>query len=435
MNSPIIRTFESKTGILIPETRITTAKKAYVIGETVLIDGSGFGKFEQVTFSIERPDASQKINDLMANWTAFADENGNITGEWRIVSTGKFIIKATGGETGAETQTSIASVAPILVPGNPKCADLNASSDPAFAHITSDYGFKLEPPRSGTFPYTSSNGELTGGAPSDPGNSLTVSLVNNSTFDWSSTRSITAVIVKGGPEANVYAYDPAAFGDRGLSTPANRDISHIDVCFGPPTASITIIKDAQPNSTQSFSFTATGQANQNFSLVDNGVVGPDRIQFTNLNGFGAAHTVTVTEGASAPFSLMQINCTSSGGVQNNNVNVPARFVTIQLEPGESVVCTFINAVTTAAHVSASGKVADAFGNPISRARVTIQNTSNGETQTVLTNTFGEYLFEDLPAGSLYIVSVSHKRYVFSQGTQFLNLNDAVESLNFTADSE
>ena len=436
LSSPASEKLKSKSIVALPEARLAALKNNYGVGETVFVNGSGFAASEPVTLNVESVDVLRKTNDLSASWTVYSDEHGNIAFEWRVPFAGKFIVSA-AGEKGAATQTFVnaAAVAPIVVAGNPSCATLNASSDPAFAHIVSNYGFKIEPPASGTFPYTNSAGELTGGAPADPGNSLTISNRTDAAFDFSSTRILSAVIVKGGPNANVYAYNPASSGDPMLSTVDGRfDISHIEVCFGPPAASLTIIKDAQPNSMQSFGFTATGQINQNFALVDNGIIGPDRIQFTNLNGFGAGHSITVTEGASAPFSLTQINCTSSGsGVENNTINVPVRFAVIQLEPGEAVVCTFINSVTTAANVSASGRVTDAYGNPISRASVSIQNSAGGQTRTVLTSSLGYYKFDELPSGSIYMISVSHKRYLFSQGTQIFALNDAVENMDFVAD--
>ena len=433
-NLRVAETFKSETVFSPAEPRLATAKTSYAIGETVFITGSGFGKFEPVAFIVERVDDIRQTNDPAASWTGFSDENGNISGEWQVPFAGRFIINV-AGENGAKTQAVVsAGVTPVVVSGNPSCATLNASSDPAFAHIVSNFGFKVEPPASGTFPYTSSGGQLTGGAPADPANSLTLSILSSTTFDWSSTRSISAVIVKAGSQANVYPYNPASLGDQNLNTGSNNAISHIEVCFGPPAASITIIKDAQPNTPQSFDFKASGQVSQDFSLVDNGVVGPDRIQFTGLTGFGAGNSVTITEGASAPFSLIQISCTSNGsGVENNTINVPVRFATIQLEPGENVVCTFVNAITTAANVSAGGRVTDAFGKPISNARVTIQNSADGETRTVSTGSFGYYRFEDLPSGNIYIITVSHRRYGFSQGTQVFALNDAVENVDFVAD--
>lgn len=118
--------------------------------------------------------------------------------------------------------------------------------------------------------------------------------------------------------------------------------------FYPPIipATIIIIKDSQPNSVQPFSFTATGPGVSNFSLTDNGVVGPDRITFSGLSNFGAANSVSITEGIGVPYSLIQINCTSNpnggSGIDNNTISVPSRNATIVLEAGEIVTCTFVN---------------------------------------------------------------------------------------------
>lgn len=127
----------------------------------------------------------------------------------------------------------MSSVAPIVIAGNPNCADLNASGDAAFAHIVLDWGFKIDPPASGSFTLTNAPGRvLTGGMPADAGSTLTVSLTNGTTFNWSSNRSVTAVIVKGGPNANVYPYNPFAFSDTVLNTVGNGpNISHLEFCF------------------------------------------------------------------------------------------------------------------------------------------------------------------------------------------------------------
>lgn len=419
--------------------RIATAKTVYKAGETVVVNGSGFGKGEQVALTVERGGAFQKTSELIAAWTVAADENGGIRAEWLMPFDGEFVVKATGSESGAESlPLMVSSVTPIVVSGNPSCATLNASANPAFAHITTNFGFKLDAnPPTGNYPFTNGGIRvLTGGAPAEPANSINYTKINDNAFSFAATRSISAVIIKAGSNANVYPYNPATFGDTNLVTSGTNAISHVEFCYGPAAATITIIKDASPDSPQSFDFKASGQVIQDFSLVDNGVVGPDRIQFTNLTGFGAANTVTITEGVSTPYSLVAINCTSNGsGVENNAINVPARFATIQLEPGENVVCTFVNSITTAANVSAAGRVTDAFGNPISRAVVMIQNASTGETRSVSTGSFGYYRFEDLPSGDTYIISVSHKRYAFSQGTQIFALLDAVENIDFTADPQ
>ncbi|MGD8794374.1 MAG: hypothetical protein PVF47_17625, partial [Anaerolineae bacterium] len=84
----------------------------------------------------------------------------------------------------------------------------------------------------GTFTLTAANGELTGGAPSDSVNTVTVS--SDGTFaTWSSTLSMDAVFIKGGNEGgNLYVYDPESTGpDSGLATPSEQGISHIEFCY------------------------------------------------------------------------------------------------------------------------------------------------------------------------------------------------------------
>lgn len=56
-------------------------------------------------------------------------------------------------------------------------------------------------------------------------------------FDWTSTRSADAVIVKGGRDVNLYEYDPESFGDIGLHAPINSKtgtpygLSYVEFCF------------------------------------------------------------------------------------------------------------------------------------------------------------------------------------------------------------
>ncbi|MFO7564165.1 MAG: hypothetical protein R6X02_16080 [Enhygromyxa sp.] len=111
-----------------------------------------------------------------------------------------------------ELQTR-ASVEPDFVAGNPSCEDLGYAQ-----------GLRIDP-NSGT-------SDLPGGG------TVTVT-IDGLYFDWSSTVGIDAVIAKGGPNANVYVYDPPAesFGDTELHSPINPStgmpfgLSHIDFCY------------------------------------------------------------------------------------------------------------------------------------------------------------------------------------------------------------
>ena len=109
---------------------------------------------------------------------------------------------------------SAASVPPVFVDGNPTCADLG------YAH-----GMKFDPPSAGS--------QSAGG--------VTVELsIGDDAFgnlvDWTSSAPIDAVVVKGGPNANVYAYPGESSGDTGLHTPFNGPdkyygLSHVDFCW------------------------------------------------------------------------------------------------------------------------------------------------------------------------------------------------------------
>jgi len=88
------------------------------------------------------------------------------------------------------------------------------------------FGFRLDESFNGTFTLESTSGDLTGGAPEDSARSITISTTQTSlgtTVDWSATFGIDAVVVRGGPSRNVYAYpsEDNGDGDTGLHTPVN----------------------------------------------------------------------------------------------------------------------------------------------------------------------------------------------------------------------
>jgi hypothetical protein len=77
-------------------------------------------------------------------------------------------------------------------------------------------------------------GRLVGDVP----DGLEVSIISDRSVTWSSDVPIVAVIVKGGPAANVYLYTPALFADSGLVSPVGpsgqpADISNVTFCWDP----------------------------------------------------------------------------------------------------------------------------------------------------------------------------------------------------------
>jgi hypothetical protein len=108
-------------------------------------------------------------------------------------------------------------ILPFVAAGNPDYSDLGFT-----------FGFKPqpEPPPTGIYTF--------------PDGINTVTITTDGTFfDWVSTILIDAVIVKGGPDANVFMYNPfPAFSDTELHAPINTNnnkpfaISHIEFAYG-----------------------------------------------------------------------------------------------------------------------------------------------------------------------------------------------------------
>ncbi len=67
---------------------------------------------------------------------------------------------------------------------------------------------------------------------------ITVSVSSGTYVTWSTAFPVGAVIVKGGPRANVYQYSPGRYGDTGLASPVNASgnpagLSNLTVCWNP----------------------------------------------------------------------------------------------------------------------------------------------------------------------------------------------------------
>ena len=87
---------------------------------------------------------------------------------------------------------------------------------------------------------------------------------------------------------------------------------------------------------------------------------------------------------------------------------------------------------TAADASISGRVITAGGTGISRAQVTVVDAATSQAKVGMTNLFGYFNVGGLEVGKLYIISVSHPTYQFTQNTQSFVLNDNVSGLVFVA---
>lgn len=108
-----------------------------------------------------------------------------------------------------------------VVQGDPSCADVGYGAG--------YHGFKIANPTDGAY-IAASEGVV-----------IKISNLTNK-FDWQSNYGIAAVIVKGGPNAKVYEYNPLSLSDTDLNAPSSphsdqyNGFSFVTFCF-PATGS------------------------------------------------------------------------------------------------------------------------------------------------------------------------------------------------------
>lgn len=86
---------------------------------------------------------------------------------------------------------------------------------------------------------------------------------------------------------------------------------------------------------------------------------------------------------------------------------------------------------TAALVGIGGRVETPNGYGIRNAFVSFID-SDGQRRSARTNQFGYFRFEDVEVGNTYVFNVSHKRYVFLNSPQVVQVNDRIDKLVFVA---
>ncbi|MDM7921513.1 MAG: carboxypeptidase-like regulatory domain-containing protein [Pyrinomonadaceae bacterium] len=205
---------------------------------------------------------------------------------------------------------------------------------------------------------------------------------------------------------------------------------------------ITIIKDAVPNTIFPFVFTATGPGVSNFTLDDDGlplVNYPNTITFGNLIYFGTENQTTFTETPYPGFfTLSDVLCTSDAnggsGTNNNIVDLEALRLTVNLEEGESVTCTFVNAITgpTAAEVTVGGRITDETGMPVRNALITFQAGNGSEVYYARSNGFGYYTLTAIPVGEMYVMTPQAKGYRFDPPVIAVQVQDTITGLDLIA---
>ncbi len=520
---------------------LTTEKGTYLAGETVIVNGQGFGKFESVSLSVGNYNSSLKQNIPIVEWNVYANAKGGFSASIPFDSlsseSGRYTITATGSKTGMTLDTEFAAALPNPSGDLDQCAngpfsgpfvpctgsawqngnvgqsqghyyegdsipyrlvfdnliagdvytvtiqwDTTKAGKHAIDYLTTynrtestgnnpcsgvvapdcttntadTYPIPLDSNVSGAGVtqiggqvFTMWGGDITAVGPyvlsgtyaGDSSTSITITFTAESTeavLAWSghiADRNDWAGLGGSASDITGSPYHMRFLDLNGQGGNQDRSLSNVAVRL---LSKVTIIKQAAPESAQVFGFTTTGSGLSNFTLVDDGVdndATPNNITFTIPLATGQSQAGSVTESANGFYDLTNLTCAvQAGGTSTFSPNIPLASVSFTLQYGDTLTCTFFNSVTTAANVSVGGQVRDAFGTGISRATITVQNLSSGETRTVLTGSFGYYRVDDLPSGDSYIVTVSHKRYTFSNNSSIFTLSDAIENLDFTADA-
>lgn len=139
-------------------------------------------------------------------------------------------------DAGGDPSTTL-NVDPVFIAGNPDCKSLNPSYR--------EYKIDNAPPNA-----TSGDGIL----------SVTITNSDGTYFDWASNIGVDAVIVKGGPNADAFVYDPPAeaTGDTDLHAPINPNngqyfgVSHVSFCYD---LNLEVSKTANTSLTRTFGWT------------------------------------------------------------------------------------------------------------------------------------------------------------------------------------
>jgi hypothetical protein len=221
-------------------------------------------------------------------------------------------------------RVSASSVTPVFVLDNPVCSDLG-SGWKEMKIESSDY--------SGTYPIDSLN-------------NLILSVTDTKTsgealaFNWDSSLSIDAVIVKAGDGANVYYYNPEASSDNSVGTIGKKAISHISFCYD---YELQVSKTAATSFVREFSWDILKSVNPASWTLFKGDTGESEYTvavtkkgYTDKN-WQVSGAINISN--NTPFNA-EIN--SVKDVMNNTVTTLDCAVTYPytLSSGQSLVCSY-----------------------------------------------------------------------------------------------
>lgn len=214
-------------------------------------------------------------------------------------------------------------ITPIVISGNPTCQSQGY-----------DFGFKPqpEPPPSGTYPFLA-----------DPYYTITITS-DGTYFNWSSTITIDAVIVKGGNNSNLYQYSPEAGADTLLHSPINDNnglpygISHIEFCYD---YEVSVTKTANTTFTRTYDWDITKAVDPaehhlfaGGSASSNYLVQVTKTSFTDSD-WAVNGEISIYNPAPGPVLLTSVTDTLTGGI-SAQVTCPGMAILSR----STLVCTY-----------------------------------------------------------------------------------------------
>ena len=94
----------------------------------------------------------------------------------------------------------------------------------------------------------------------------------------------------------------------------------------------------------------------------------------------------------------------------------------------------ITQISESTNVSISGRVKTPEGRPIKGAYIVIRDGSTNEVvRATYSSSFGYYRLEQIETGKSYVLSITHRRFLFALAAQLLDINEERSGVDFTGE--
>ncbi len=160
---------------------------------------------------------------------------------------------------------------------------------------------------------------------------------------------------------------------------------------------------------------------------------------TNVAPVNAANVkISLSTDGGQTFPVILAASTPNDGIQAVTLpNINTAMARIKIEALDNIFFDISDAnfaialQTTAASVSASGRVVTAQGRGITNVTVT-RTDLNGAQRTAMTNSSGYFLFGDVAVGATYSFEARAKNYNFTGSAQVFNINEEIDDIKFVS---